>query len=110
MNTNTNTNTDYGRIGSDDRPARREGRVARAIETQTSKLPSDVFLWGAGVAMLGSMAFQLLGPKPQRGIFRRNVEGRAPMASFIGQWVPTLLIFGLYNKIVKVAGSDKYSA
>jgi len=25
---------------------------------------------------------------------------------FIGQWVPTLLILGLYNKLVKVAGSD----
>lgn len=104
-----NTTSDYGRIGSDDQPAQREGRVARAIERQTSKLPSDLFLWGAAAALLGSMAFQVLGPKPRRGIFRRNVEGRAPMASFVGQWVPTLLIFGLYNKIVKVAGSDRYS-
>lgn len=30
----------------------REGKVARMIEDQTAKLPSDVFLW----ASLGSMA------------------------------------------------------
>jgi hypothetical protein len=26
---------------------------------------------------------------------------------FVGQWVPTLLIFGLYNKLVKQLGSDR---
>ena len=30
----------------------REGKVAKAIEKQTAKLPSDLFLWAA----LGSMA------------------------------------------------------
>jgi hypothetical protein len=27
-------------------------------------------------------------------------------ANFIGLWVPTFLILGLYNKLVKVGGSD----
>ena len=27
-------------------------------------------------------------------------------ANFIGQWVPTILILGLYNKLVKLEGSD----
>ncbi len=26
---------------------------------------------------------------------------------FVGQWAPTLLIFGLYNKLVKQLGSDR---
>jgi len=26
---------------------------------------------------------------------------------FIGQWAPTLLIMGLYNKLVKQLGSDR---
>jgi hypothetical protein len=85
-----------------------EGRVARAIERRTAKIPSDVFLWGAGIAMMGSLVFQLVGPRPASRLFRRRVEGRAPIATFIGQWVPTLLLFGIYNKIVKVAGSDRF--
>src|SRR5688500_15242367 len=88
----------------------REGRVARSIEQQTAKIPSDVFLWGAGAAMVGSLLFQVLGPRPSSGIFgMRRVEGRAPIATFIGQWVPTLLLLGVYNKIVKVAGTARFS-
>jgi hypothetical protein len=97
---------------SDEGRSQREGKVARAIESQTAKVPSDIFMWAAGISMLGSLAFQFLGPRPRRlGMFGigRQVEGRAPLATFVGQWVPTLLIFGLYNKIVKVAGSDRMS-
>lgn len=75
-------------------PDQREGPVARNIERQTSKLPSDFFLWGALGAMGLSLAMQ--------------GTGRTHRAQFIGQWVPTLLLFGVYNKIVKVAGSDRY--
>ena len=35
-----------------ERQQQTEGRVARAIDTQTAKLPSDWFLWAA----VGSMA------------------------------------------------------
>jgi hypothetical protein len=72
---------------------RTEGPVARAIEKQTSKLPSDMFLWAA----MGSMAVSLL----------LQTAHRKEQSVFFGQWVPTLLIFGLYNKLVKVAGSDR---
>ncbi len=68
-----------------------EGPIARAIERQTAKLPSDVFLWAAVGAIAGSLVLQSMGKK--------NVS------NFVGQWVPTILIFGLYNKLVKVAGS-----
>jgi hypothetical protein len=32
--------------------------------------------------------------------------GRDKDALFVGQWAPTFLILGLYNKIVKTVGSD----
>lgn len=91
--------------------AHREGKVARAIERQTAKLPSDIFLWAAGAAIVGSLAFEVVGflrgPTVKQSIFGNERAMRAPIASFIGQWAPTLLLLGLYNKIVKVAGSDR---
>lgn len=75
--------------------AHSEGWSARMIEQQTAKLPSDVFLWGA----VGSIGGSLL----------LNAMGRKEESLFVGQWAPTLLILGLYNKIVKVAGSDRVS-
>ncbi len=72
--------------------AQKEGPVARAIESQTAKLPSDTFLWAAGGSILTSFALRLMG--------RRHA------ALFVGQWAPTMLLLGLYNKVVKVAGHD----
>ena len=74
------------------RPEHREGQMARSIEQQTAKLPSDTFLWAA----LGSIGTSL--------VFK--MAGKDEAANFIGQWAPTLLILGLYNKLVKVHGSD----
>lgn len=82
-----------------EQPAAAEGPVAKAIEAQTARIPSDVFLWGALASMGVSLALQLSG-KTRRRHF----------GNFIGQWVPTLLVFGLYNKVVKVAGHDRESS
>lgn len=73
-------------------PEHTEGRMAKKIETQTAKLPSDTFLWAAGGSILGSLALKAMN--------------REEDANFVGQWVPTLLILGLYNKMVKLLGSD----
>lgn len=70
-----------------------EGTVARTIEEQTAKLPSDTFLWAALGAMGASAIFQLMGKKH--------------VSLFVGDWVAPLLLFGVYNKIVKVQGSDR---
>jgi len=72
---------------------RKEGQVAKSIEKQTSKIPSDVFLWTA----LGSMAISL-------GL---KVAGMKSQSIFVGQWTAPLLILGLYNKLVKLEGHDK---
>lgn len=71
----------------------KEGKVAKAIETQTSKILSDVFLWTA----LGTMALSL-------GL---KIAGKKSQSTFVGQWAAPILILGLYNKIVKVEGHDK---
>jgi hypothetical protein len=70
----------------------REGTVARSIEQQTAKIPSDVFLWAA----LGSIAVSL-------GF---NASKKQHAALFVGQWAPTFLLLGIYNKLVKLHGSE----
>ena len=67
----------------------REGKVAKAIENQTAKIPSDWFLWAAGGAILASLVL--------KGT-RRHHD-----ATFVGHWAPTLLLLGIYNKLVKLA-------
>jgi hypothetical protein len=80
---------------SDSPYSQTEGPVARGIESQTAKLPSDWFLWGALGSIAVSLGLQLFGNKKT--------------SNFVGQWAPTLLILGLYNKLVKVAGHDRIS-
>jgi hypothetical protein len=74
-------------------PKKKEGKVATAIEEQTAKVPSDVFLWTAVGAMATSLVFKL--------------AKKDHLALFVGQWVSPFLLLGIYNKIVKVAGHDK---
>ena len=69
-----------------------EGTVAKAIEDQTAKLPSDTFLWAAMASIATSATLQLMGSKHA--------------SVFVGQWAPTFLLLGLYNKLVKQLGSD----
>ena len=69
-----------------------EGQVARTIEEQTARLPSDLFLWAAIGSMAASATLQLIG--------NRNTS------VFVGQWAPTFLILGVYNKLVKQMGSN----
>ncbi len=72
-----------------------EGKVARTIEEQTAKMPSDVWLWAAFAAIGVSMLFHGTG-KREDGLF-------------VGQWVAPFLLFGVYNKLVKVGGHDRKS-
>ena len=72
-----------------------EGRVASAIEEQTSKLPSDLFLWTA-LGCLGAAA-------------ALKIIGRNHTALLIGQWASPFLLFGIYDKMVKLHGHDQHS-
>jgi hypothetical protein len=70
-----------------------EGTVARTMEQHTAKIPSDVFLWAA-VGSIGTSALL-------------QVMGKKKASLFVGQWASPFLLLGVYNKIVKVAGSDR---
>jgi hypothetical protein len=74
------------------REEHREGTVARSIEQQTAKLPSDWWLWAALGSIATSLIFQLSGDERK--------------ANFVGHWAPTLLTLGIYNKLVKLHGSE----
>ena len=74
-------------------PTQKEGPVAKAIESQTAKLPSDLFLWSALGTMGVALALKIMGKKHE--------------ALFVGQWAAPFLILGLYNKLVKLEGHDK---
>ncbi|MBA2378805.1 MAG: hypothetical protein H0V76_04445 [Blastocatellia bacterium] len=70
-----------------------EGTIARTIEEQTAKLPSDLFLWAAVGAIGTSLILEL--------------SGKEEKAHFLGQWVAPFLLLGVYNKLVKIGGSDR---
>jgi outer membrane lipoprotein SlyB len=72
-----------------------EGEMTGAIEAQTSKVPSGAYLGAAVGAMAASAILKL--------------NGKDEWASFVGHWAPTLLILGVYNKMVKQHGTDAES-
>jgi len=80
-------------VTSMERQEHSEGTVARTIEDQTAKLPSDIFLWAAMGVISTSLTLQLMG--------------KDHASLFVGQWAPTVLILGLYNKLVKQLGHDR---
>ena len=69
-----------------------EGELTKRIEHFTSQVPSGVYLTLA----IGSIGLAAL----------LHVSGRKADAQFVGHWVPTILLLGLYNKLVKLQGSD----
>jgi hypothetical protein len=83
-----------------------EGKTTRAIEKRTSRAPSGVYLALAIGSMVASAAIMISDQVRMGG----RVMGRGMMsggrgtgiANFVGQWAPTLLIMGLYNKVVKL--------
>jgi hypothetical protein len=70
-----------------------EGKATKAIEKQTAKIPSGVYL----ALAIGSMAVS--------AAFAASSK-RKDLANFVGLWAPSFLMLGLYNKIVKTHGSD----
>ncbi len=69
-----------------------EGKIAKGIEEYTAEVPSDVYLWTAFGAMGISLTLKIM---------QKN-----NLALFVGQWAAPILLMGVYNKIVKVEGSD----
>ena len=75
-----------------------EGKTTSLIERQTSRLPSMTYL----LLACGSIALSFglaASARPQR---RFGYSRRLELANFVGQWAPTLLTIGVYNKLVKI--------
>ncbi len=68
-----------------------EGEIARLIEQQAAKIPSQWFLFSAIGAMGASLALEL--------------AGNTRASRFVGMWPTPLLACGIYNKIVKTLGT-----
>ena len=69
-----------------------EGTITKAIEQYTSAVPSGTYL---------SLAIGSIGLSAALKFMGRDRD-----AQFVGQWVPTILLLGIYNKLVKQHGSD----
>ena len=71
-----------------------EGKTTSMVESQTSKAPSMLFLGFAIASMAASAALVL--------------SGRKQLGNFVGQWAPSILIMGVYNKIAKEIAAPRY--
>jgi len=69
-----------------------EDEFTKNVEKYTAEIPSSAFLGVAVGAMAVSFLFQ--------------VTGQGKWGNFVAQWVPTWLIIGVYNKLVKLEGHD----
>ncbi len=69
-----------------------EDQITASIEKYTSQIPSSAYLGLAVGSMAVSVAFQLAKKKD--------------LSLFVGQWAAPFLILGIYNKLVKLHGSD----
>lgn len=74
------------------RPDVTEDEVTKSIERYTAAIPSSAYL----AVALGAIGLSLVA----------QLSGRGKWGNFIAQWVPTWLILGLYNKVVKTEGHD----
>ena len=71
-----------------------EGTLTKRIEQYSAKVPSLGYF---GLA-LGSLFLSA-------GI--ATFSKRKSLANFVGLWVPSLMLVGIYNKLVKLEGSDR---
>jgi len=66
--------------------------VSRSIRHQATKVPTSMFLLIAGGAVALSLGLAV-------------TQRRKGWANFVGEWVPSILILGLYNKMFKTPES-----
>lgn len=71
----------------------KEDNVTRSVESRTAKIPSIGYL-GLAIGSMGLSAILAFGLR------------RKELANFVGLWAPTILIMGLYNKLVKIEHED----
>jgi hypothetical protein len=83
---------EYGSQSYSGQQPKTEDEFTKTVEDYTAEIPSSAYL---GIA-IGSMALSLVC----------QATGQGKWGNFIAQWVPTWLIIGVYNKLVKLEGHD----
>jgi hypothetical protein len=71
---------------------RGKAKVDRFAEKASSIAPSNAFVIAALASIAVSAYFQL--------------RGKRHLSLFVGEWAPSFLLFGIYNKLTKTLGSD----
>jgi hypothetical protein len=84
MDISTNMDTERNR-----KHDQNEGSLTAAVERQTGRIPSLGYFGLAVGSMVASAGI---------AAFSRNKS----FANFVGMWAPSLLVIGLYNKVVKL--------
>jgi hypothetical protein len=74
----------------------KEDQVTSAIERVTSRVPSSAYLAAAVASIVASFTFK--------------ISKKDHAALFVGQWAAPFLLFGIYNKLVKLHGTDAAAA
>jgi hypothetical protein len=69
-----------------------EDQITAAIGKVTAQIPSSLYLAAALASMAVSVSYK--------------IAKKSDMALFVGQWAAPFLILGIYNKLVKIHGSD----
>lgn len=69
-----------------------EDQVTAALEKFTAQVPSSAYLALALASMAVSLGF--------------SAAKKSHSALFVGQWAAPFLLIGIYNKLVKLHGSD----
>jgi hypothetical protein len=69
-----------------------EDQITASIEKVTSQVPSSIYLAAAFGSIIASLSFKL--------------AKKDHAALFVGQWAAPFLLLGIYNKLVKLHGSD----
>jgi hypothetical protein len=69
-----------------------EDQITAALEKCTAQVPSSIYLGMALASMAVSLGF--------------SAAKKSHTALFVGQWAAPFLLIGIYNKLVKIHGSD----
>ncbi|HZZ37735.1 MAG TPA: hypothetical protein VFE06_01305 [Acidobacteriaceae bacterium] len=70
----------------------REDQVTSFLEKQSAQAPSSFWLAASVSSMIASLVCK--------------ATGKDHAALFVGQWAAPFLLIGIYNKMVKLHGSD----
>ena len=77
-----------------DTPEPYEDEFTKTIERYTAQIPSSAMI----ALAIGAMGLSLV----------TQFGGRGKWGNFFAQWAPTIIAMGIYNKLVKLEGHDRY--